>query len=121
MEAPDMAARVQALEREVFAVTERQKHSPTWAWLTTALGAAAVIIVGGAWAFVRPAAAEARAEVVAVRRETAAEIRVMRSDVTQRLDTQDRKQEVQDRKVDAVYQVIVEGRPRAEARVEAGR
>lgn len=88
-------------------LAERLKNVPTFSWLITILGSAGAVIVVACWGVSKSYASETKAEVVAVRKETAehrantaTEIRELKTDMRLWASSQERK-------IDALYDVVV--------------
>lgn len=95
------------IKQEVAVLSERLKNVPTFSWLITILGSAGAIIVIACWGVSKSYAADTKAEVVAVRKETAdhrantaTEIRELKTDMRLWASAQERK-------IDALYDVVV--------------
>lgn len=106
-----------ALEREVSVIAERQVHAPTW----PKLAGFGVAFVGAGWVLMlfMAGGARARADEAVVAQEKHEE-RVAGQLVQIRSDT-DGRLNVIDAKVGGIYQVLIENRPREAVRADVRR
>lgn len=100
--------RLDRVSGELEEVQRKLATYVTLGWLIGVLGTASIVIIGASWGIAR----DTRAELGELRATMGADVRQVRAEMAGRATATEAQ-------VNAVYKVLIEGRPRAQVRAEA--